>query len=164
MRNILFTHYLDTNGDGTGTKNANGNYSGAVEEFYIQAAAGEIIEIQRMIVTIEDTGGSTVQEYGNLGVALTNGIEVHVENEYGTIMSDLTGELPIKTNGDWSTHCHDVTWLDKGAGDDLISVRWTFSKHGTDLELQEGQRFVVKLNDDLSGLISHYFVVQGWYP
>jgi len=163
MRTKHLSRYLDTAGNGTGTKNAIGNYAGAVEEFYIEPAAGEKYEIARLIVTIEDTGGGTAQEYGNIGVALTNGIEVILENEYGTTMSDLTDGVPVKTNGDWSRLCYDVNWIDKGSGNDYITVRWTFAKSGDTISLEAGQRLTVQLNDSFVGLITHYFLVQGTY-
>jgi len=44
--------YLDTNGDGTGTQNANGDYSGASEIFYIQPGPSEIIRLERMLILV----------------------------------------------------------------------------------------------------------------
>ena len=163
MNAILLSRYLDTNGDGTGTKNANGNYAGAVEEFYIEAQAGESLTLTSMLVAIEDTGGGTVQEYGNIGSALTNGIAVTVENEHGTVLMDLTDAVPVTTNAHWAQLCYDVNWLDKGSGNDMIAVRWTFAKSGQPIKLEEGQRLIVSVNDNLTGLVSHYFLVQGTY-
>jgi len=163
MKSVLLSRYLDTAGNGTGTKNAVGNYAGAVEEFYIEPGAGECFNLTRLIVTIEDAGGGTAQEYGNIGAALTNGIEVIVENEDGTTIMDLTDGVPVKSNGDWARLCYDVNWLDKGSGNDYITVRWTFAKSGSDITLEEGQRLTVQLNDSLVGLITHYFLVQGTY-
>lgn len=161
MKTPILSRYLDTNGNGTGTKNANGDYSGAVEEFYIEAQAGENLEIARMIVSVEDTGGMQAQEYGNLGSALTNGIEVKVLNEHDTVIMDLTDGIPIKTNAQWGIICYDVDVKSWGAGNSLLLVRWTFAKSGQLIYLEEGQKLVVYLNDDLDGLLFHYFMVQG---
>jgi len=162
VKGLHLSRYLDTDGDGTGTKNATGNYSGAVEEFYITPAAGERFDIARLIVNIEDTGGGTVQEYGNIGTALSNGIEVYVENEHGTKMFDITDDVPILSNGDWARLCHDVVWLDKGSGNDHITARLSFNKFADEIHLEAGQKFIVTVNDDLTGLVAHYFKVQGW--
>ena len=108
MKTLHLSRYLDTLGTGAGTKNANGNYAGAAEEFYIEAQAGQNLTIARMIVTIEDGGGGTAQEYGNIGVALTNGITVTVENEHGTVLNDMTDGVPVDSNGAWARLCYDA--------------------------------------------------------
>ena len=59
------SRFLDTNGNGTGTKNANGNYSGAAEIFYIQPPAGSRYQINRLIVEVEDAAGMIATEYGS---------------------------------------------------------------------------------------------------
>lgn len=161
-RNIL-TRFLDTDGDGGGTKNANSNYSGAAEIFYIQPGAGEIYEINRLIVTITDTNGMQYEEYGNLGAALTNGITVRVQNDSGTLF-DLTDGVPVKTNALWGAHCFDVEIKDAGTGIDYCEARWSFIKSGVPIYLDgdDNQRLEVVLNDDLSGLLSHYYKVDGY--
>ena len=73
----------DTVGDGSGTTNAVGDYSSAADDFKITAQAGERLKIERMLVSYEDTSGMQAQEYGNLGSALTNGIEVLVTDGAG---------------------------------------------------------------------------------
>lgn len=161
MKTPLLYRYLDTNGDGTGTKNANGNYSGAVEEFYIEAQAGDSIKIARMIVSLEDTAVMQAEEYGNFGSALTNGITIKVLDEDDNVISDLTNGVPIKTNAQWGALCYDVDKKAWGAGDELLLVRWTFTKAGDFWHLEPGQRLVVYLNDDFSGLVNQYFMVQG---
>ena len=82
----MFARYLSDDGTSSGNKNANGNYSGAVEEWYIEATGK--IEIARMIVSIEDGGGGQIQEYGNLGGALSNGIEVKLLDENDVVQID----------------------------------------------------------------------------
>lgn len=158
----LFRH-LDTNGDGTGTIVANGNYSGAAEIFYIQPGAGEIYRLQRMIVSLEDTNGFSAQEYGNLGSALTNGITVRVQNDSGTVY-ELTDGDPVKTNAKWGAFCYDVDLKTWGAGDEFLLVRWTFSRTGQPMRLvgDNNERLEVVLNDDFSGLVDQTFIVQGY--
>ena len=62
----LLARYLDTNGDGTGTKTAVGEYHDAgdgQEIFYIQPPAGTIYRISRMIPFVEDAGTFVGQWY-----------------------------------------------------------------------------------------------------
>jgi len=67
--------FLDTNGDGTGTKSATGNYAESPVSFFIQPPAGEVFRLNRMLVHIEDSGTFDSGSYGN-GITLTNGITV----------------------------------------------------------------------------------------
>ena len=89
VENNLY-RYLDTVGDGTGTKIATGNYSVMADDFKISPGATERFEIHRMVVFIEEDARMSLEEYGGMGVALTNGI-------------------PVKTNGGWSRIGGDIT-------------------------------------------------------
>lgn len=152
-----FSEYLDSNGNGTGTK----DMSTTADIYYLQAAANEIVVIERMIVSYQDAGGGTVAEYGNLNAALSTGIEVKVVDDNGTIV-DLTNGVPIVSNGTWARTCYDAQRLDWGAGEDLFVVRWTFAKAGRPVFLNPGDRLEFQVNDDLSLLTNHYACVQGY--
>ena len=160
MRDLY--RYLDTDGDGTGTKNAIGNYSGAVEEFFIAPPASTVFEIHRMIVSIEDSANPSADVYGNLAAALTNGVSIKIKDASGDLV-DLCDGVTIKANSHWSRICYDVTNLNFGSGNDIVQVRWTFAKSGKPIYLDgdKGQYLSVDVNDDLTGLVSHYFMVQG---
>lgn len=151
--------YLDTNGDGTGTKNANGDYSGGEEIFYIAPPAGQTYELERMLIYVQDTGTFDAAKYGN-GATLTTGIVVRVANDAGTLL-DLTDGEPVKTNTHWGRQCYDVEVKAWGTGDEVMVVRWTFAKSGRPIRLHAGERLEVVLNDALDVLVGHYFQVQG---
>lgn len=155
--------FLDTSGDGTGTKNANGNYSGAVSTFYFQPVAN--CEIHRIMWMVSDTKGMEPEEYGNLGAALTNGFSIEVQNssDESTII-DITDGVPIKKNGDWSRIAYDAQLLGWGnTANEVAAARLTFARAGQPLLLKQSMRLAIPLNDDLSGLIEHYFMIQGYY-
>ena len=157
-----FYRYLDTDFDGTGTKNATGNYSSAMESFGIQPGSKEIMLVHRMIVLIEDTAVIQAEEYGNLGAALTNGVVVY-KTIAGEVDQDLTDGIPIKTNSQWGSLCFDTEVKAWGAGNQVVLVRWTFSRAGEPLYLNgyKSEAIEVRLNDDLQGLINHTFMAQG---
>jgi hypothetical protein len=144
--------YLDTVGDGSGTKNAVGDYSGAsAEQFYIQcpAAGGSNLVLTRLIVGIEDTAGMKPELYG-AAAALGNGIQVKIIDADGTtVISDLTDGIAIKTNAQWGFLCYDVTHQGFGntPDDEMLLVRWTFARSGTPITLKPGQSLRVYLND-----------------
>ncbi len=162
----MISRYLDTVGDGSGTKNAIGDYSAAVTEFKIQPAASLRFRIARLLVSVVDANGMRDDEYGNLGNALANGIQIQVKDTDGNVINDLTDGIPITTNGGWSHVCYDTQVFNIGAGEDHLLVRWTFSKSGTFIALSDNYYFAAILNDDFdeagTGLIGHYFMVQGY--
>lgn len=152
--------YLDTDGDGTGTKNAIGTYAAAAEEFFIAGPASGRYNIERMIVHVRDAAGFSAEKYGG-AAALTNGIRIQAVTDGETI--NLDDGIAIKTNAAWGRLCYDVNFHTTGAGDDFLSVRWTFSKSGKPLKLSAPtDKLYVTLNDDLDVLVEHYFMVQGW--
>ena len=150
--NKPFFRYLDINGDGTGNKAVTGNYAGEAEEFYLEPAAGQVFICHRMIVGIEDSTGMDVGAYGN-GITLT---------QDGSVI-DLLDGLPIKTNGHWAKMCHDVELRAWGTGNDIITVRWTFTKSGPGLRLigNNNDKLSVTVEDNYSGLLDHKFMVEG---
>ena len=156
-----FSRVLSANGDGTGTKNAIGDYSSG-QNFFIAPPAGSIYTITRMIVQIRDAGVFTADKYGFIS-ELSTGISVLLLDDDDNTLVDLTDGLPVTCNADWGRLCHDVTHMDWGAGDEFISARWTFSKFGRPIQLHgdSGQKFAVHLEDDMTGLVDHLFTVQG---
>lgn len=157
----IISRLCDTNGDGSGTTNANGDYSGTPDIFYIAPPAGETYDLSRIIVSMEDTAGMQAQEYGNLGAALGTGVVLRVSDN-GGVTNTLT-PFNITTNSQWGALCYDVDVKSWGSGNELLAARFTFAKSGIPLKLDgtKGEKFEVVLSDDLRGLISHYFLVQG---
>ena len=162
VQRLPFFRFLDLNGDGTGTKNAIGDYS-TPDIFYIQPAAGVVYRVARMIVSIEDGGGMRAERYASLGAALSTGVQVRVQNDSGTVI-DLTNGIPITSNALWGSACYDVDVKSWGAGNDILLVRWTFERAGQMLRLDgdANERLEVVLSDDFTGVVGHYFMAQGY--
>lgn len=166
-----FYRHLDTVGDGTGIKNAIGDYSVVPQAFTAQPAPGEILRIVRLLVLIRAPKASfTTDSYGNIG-ELAVGIALRVQDDNGTLV-DLTNGLPIKTNGNWGHYSFDTSIYpaDQGNTDTYLRVRWTFEKAGYPLRLvgDNNERLEVVLNDNFTngvgaGLVEHYFHAQGYY-
>ena len=154
--------YLDTVGDGSGSDNANGDYSLAEEIFFIQPPSNDKYEIARLIITIEDSAGMQAEEYGNLGAELTTGVQLRIQDDSGTI-SDITNGIKIKDNAHWGSLCFDVDVKTWGAGKEVFLARLTFKASGQPIILngENNERLEVVLNDNLTGLIGHHFQVQG---
>lgn len=162
---IYFSNFLDTNGDGTGEKSAIGDYSpvgSGQTSFFLQPASGTVCRISRLIIQIEDNSAIfSAENYGGIASPLSSGIQIFVPIN-GT-SSDLTDGLPIKANAHWGRFCYDINFSSFGTGNNFLSARWTFAKAETFIRLvgDLNQRLEIVLNDDLSDLVSHTFLVQG---
>jgi len=160
----MISRYLDTNGDGTGTKQAIGDYSAGVD-FYIAPPPGQIYRIARLIVYVHDTRIFDPDKYGDLGGALGTGIFVKTKNASGDI-KDLTDGIPITENAAWGRTCYDATMSNYGGtpANESLHVRWTFTKSGTYIRLvgDDGEFLTCELNDNMTGLIEQTFLVQGY--
>lgn len=155
--------FLDTVGDGSGTKQAIFNFSATPVPYMIKPAAGEIFRIARLIVRIKTTADIKDAFYGS-STTLTNGIGLRHQSDTGTI-DDLCDGIPIKVNDDWGRHCFDFDVGEK-TGKKTGTARWTFSKGGQYVRLvgTTGDSLQVLLNDDFSGggFVDHLFFVMGY--
>jgi len=153
---------LSTNGDGTGTTDAIGNYSVTPLSLKYIAPEKYIVSLTRIIVKVRDAGDFDTEKYGN-NITLTNGIRIYQRHGNGDLIAELTA-LPITSTGDWSAHCYDVQELAFGTGDHVLSVRWTFAASGQAVKLdgQDGDYLELVLNDNFTGLNEHIFCIQGF--
>lgn len=160
----VLQRFLDTVGDGSGGKNATADFSAASAIFFIQPSAGVSYRITRLLIHIGDGNGFNATGYG-AGNALVTGIQVRIENDSGTLV-DLTDGMLVKSNGGWGAHCFDVGWNEFGqaANNEIVNVRWTFERSGQMIRLvgSNNERLEVVLKDDLTGLISHNFKINGY--
>jgi hypothetical protein len=146
-----------------GTAQAISGYSNSTQMFY-QPDAGKIAYIRRMIVHVQDTGGFDAAKYGNnLDFAFGIGVGVYTGSG-ATLVNDLVDGNKIKTNADWGHVCYDVSLVDFGIGDEFLQVRWTFGKSGQIIRLDGDRldRFAITLDDNMTGLNDHRFVLQGY--
>lgn len=154
----IFFKLLDTVGNGTGVKNANVDGSSTPVEFKL--TAGPVLHVARLIVLIRDNAVLAAEDYGGITGPLTNGIDVELWKD-GALHVDLLDGLPVKSNADWARSSYDVSTTAFGAGDNYIQVRWTFAKAGESLVLNNGDELLVRINDNLTGLVEHCFNLQG---
>ena len=155
-----FRRYLDTNGDGTGTKSAIGDYSGAPEEFFIQPPTDDVFALSMLLPSIGDAGKFGSSDYGAMSM-LTNGILVQKTDSVGNVLEDLTDQVPIRCNGHWLANAgHATRDEDPAAADNWATVSWSLGGR-LPLVLRHEERFVVKLNDNFSGLTAHWFKIEG---
>jgi len=115
--------------------------------------------LQRIIIYIEDAGVATTAKYGAED-ALTNGYGMFYEKDGVEI--DLLDGINIKNNANLAQRNYDVTLNAWGAANINIVARWTFSK-GLPITLRGTDKLIVRTNiEDMTGLITHTFCVQGF--
>ncbi len=161
--------FLDKNGDGTGETDASEDYSDTglgLTEFYITPMADEVMRIERIIPFLQDTGPLDADFYGH-DITLTEGVNLQIcRGPLGAgreVVVDLMDGQAVLTNAGWGKLCYDVDISEFGREDNVLHARWSFFKAGQPLQLDgaKGERLSIILNDDLSDLVSHAFMVQG---
>jgi len=161
VKTYLVQHLTSTGVSG-GTDDATGDYSGGQEIFYIQPPAGTVYRIARLLVFVRDSKVNA-DDYGAITSGLSTGIGVRTQDDSGTLIDLVDGDK-VQTSAEWAHHCYDATALAWGAGNEFLTVRWTFAKSGTVLRLDgdQNERLEVTLDDDMTGLLAHQFLVQGY--
>jgi hypothetical protein len=165
MATAIFRHLTDDGlvGDGT-NQAANVNGASTAVKLWSGPADGKIWHIERMIILVEDNAVFNAQNYGGVAT-LANGVTVQRKSggATGTVEQDLLDGTTVKSGVGWAAHCYDYTYHQHGSGDNFFVVRWTFGKSGKPLKLDGGNTdvLVATINDDLSTLVAHHFIIQG---
>jgi hypothetical protein len=153
--------FLDTNGDGTGTKLANGNYSGTPEIFFIKPPVDQIFAVTEILIHISDALNFTISGFASRS-ALTNGLMIEAKRN-GTTVFDLTDGEPLKTNPQLTHLTSQVNILDFIAGENSMILGFNANNFGTALHLNGrlNDTLEIILNDDFTSLDDFHFIVHG---
>lgn len=145
-----------------GEVNASVDGSVTPQEFkIIPATYGfKSMKLERMLVQIEDNAVFTSAGYGGVG-ALANGIHIYHSADNGATETHIDALRPVKSAAHWARLCYDFSIHSFGSGNNFATIRWTFAKTGSPLCLGPGDELVVEINDDLTDLVDHSFIVQG---
>lgn len=154
--------YLDDVGDGSGEKQAIGNYAVTPKAFLIAPPSTQTFEIRRLIILIRGMGPFRAEAYGPGQDPLAVGIRIFRRSPV-VGDTDLTDGIPIQSQGAWMRDPFDVDPADEGPGDDFVGIRWTFGKAGAPLILRgvRGDTLEVLLNDDFTHCVEHTFKAHG---
>ena len=156
----IFNEYMK---NAAGSANMAIDGSASATPFYVSCPANTELLLERCLVTIYDTKGMEDNEYGDLGSSLSAGLSLKVMSSDGTPIADLTGGLPVKTNEGWARLCYDFDLTNlTNTTNAVAKARWTFSKGGNPVFLTPGQRLEMIVDDNLTGLLSQYILVQGY--
>lgn len=139
----------------------NGDYSVTPGVFYVHPPVGRVYLINRLIFQLECGPVLSTSGYGN-GATLPNGILMQIEDASDdSVIVDLLGGEPIQSNSHWARYSYDTSWDRYVTGNYVVNTRVTFERFGYPIQVLQSQRLVVRVSDDLSGLVSHTFLFEG---
>ncbi len=149
------SRFLDTIGDGSGTKEFNGDYSTVSAKALIKPTK-DFLFVNRLIAFISDSGSVDSGMYGN-NITLANGIEIKHEKQDGTLIKDITEGIAIMTNADYGRFGFNLSDVSFGSGLTYVHLVLSFNKNGAPLLLKNDEQLAVYFNDNFSRLVSHTF-------
>lgn len=118
-----------------------------------------ILVIRTINIVVEDSGTLTFDEYGS-DLILTNGITIGIKNDQG-IIRNITGQLPIKKNGDWLRYSDtQVIESSFGAANNYAIITYKLD-YPIILDGNDNESFYIRLHDNFTGLVSQTFYIAG---
>lgn len=153
--NDILARYLDSVGDGSGTK----NMAAAADEYFLAPGSNLIYVVDHIRIAIVDDAALDADGFGGLA-ALTNGCLLKVQSVDGNVADivDLTDDVSIKSHGELSG-LGKLSIIDEAAG---CFVQCDVEL-GAPIRLNgdRNERLLFKTQDDLSGLVSLYVFATG---
>ena len=151
--------FLTTVGDGTGVSNIIQNYSGASTDIYYEADTE--YNVYTFLITVSDNAKFNQIDYGAITNGLTNGVKLFIQPNGGPEVPLLSG-IAIKSNLDFLTLTADTKLTSFAGTPQTLAVNFDlYSHYGMPLTLNSGDKFIVRLNDDFSTLVSQTFGLRG---
>jgi hypothetical protein len=129
-------------------------------DFFVTAPSTGTVSVTRVIFVMVDAGIG-YGEFGGLGSALTNGLEVKTFDVDDNLLIDWTDGLNIKANEDFGVLAGSDNVSVPAIGDDSFPVRWTVEKAGAVLRLEVGDYMRIRVQDNLSALTKFRAFLQG---
>lgn len=151
--------YLTVAGDGTGEHNLSGNYSStaidahylAVTDFFIHAG----------ICAISDSSKFIQANYGGLNAALTHGVKI-IYKPNGGAEQMMFNSAGIKANYEWLSIGADTSLTSFDGSAQTQVVTFDFVKmFGKCMHLAPGDKMIVRLNDNFTGIDHQSFAISG---
>jgi len=151
-----FHKILDSTFDGTGTT----NMATTADEYGFKPATGELMEIQKIIITLSDATIATHVLYGGI-TALSTGSLLKIRDD-STTTRDLLDTEVLKTNADLARQ---ASWwnISNETASSLLTFVWDFGNHPVPLTgSATNERISFEVQDDLSALVDHTVAIYGF--
>ncbi|MGR9051377.1 MAG: hypothetical protein ACU84J_01885 [Gammaproteobacteria bacterium] len=161
---LPYQYFFTANGDPMGNINLNGDYSSGPADFYVEFL--DDFYAYSILVNISDDDKFVQEGYGALAAGVVaNGVKFFITGPGGVPEIPLLSGIAITKNYHWSLLTPDIQLINyedtlKAARTLLVEFNM-LKEYGTYLRAEKGQRLMVRLNDNFSGLIAHTFGVRG---
>ena len=154
--------YFTLAGDGliSGTYIANGNYATPTDFYYLSDST---YDVKSILITITDNANFNQEDYGGLAAGtVVNGVKFFLYN------SDINVEIPLLSGKAFFKNYH---WFEATSESGLTTfvgtaqtLRMVFNMendYGTSIRMFKGWKFIARLNDNFTGLVSQTFGIRG---
>lgn len=162
-RTIQLPIYRPLTLDGTFTGDRDMAVNGSVTpvEFYVQPEPNRDFHIKTFIAAVTDSGNAAFTDYGSVSGPLPNGISFFIVTDGQEI--PLT--LNIKRNIDWAEFANisNVTSYSGNVNLTTHKANLWENSDGLYLDGKAGDRFGIRINDDVSTLAAHEMFVAGYF-
>lgn len=156
---LPYRFFVTNIGDGTGTFNLIGNYSSVATDFWYEASSKYIVS--SVILAISDSSSFNQGDYGAIPGGLTNGVGFFIQFAGGPEVR-LVHPENIKHNYEWLAITKDTTLTNFAGNAQTLVINFdVVGDFGMPLTMNKGDRFILRLNDDLTGLIFHTCGLRG---
>jgi len=139
------------------TTNFNGDYSSTSIDAFFQAPPGLRVFINSLVIAITDSGVFADSDYGNIVNGLPNGHLTILELNGIEIVNDAK---TINSNAELFGVDSMGQIVSYSSNDRTLVARFNFQAPGV-LNGNTNDKFICRLNDDLTGLTLHEFTVYG---
>lgn len=161
----LICRFLTDDGTSSGAENINGDYSVTPGTFYAAPTAGKVWWINTAIIRIRDVTAQFSSTGYGAGAVLPTGLKFEAASgsvSSPTTLANFTPDL-VRRNDDWGALADTklITWT---GPQDTLHIIYDFQKQlGSPVVLSgdSDQKLLVTVNDDLSFLSRHTFIIQG---
>ena len=154
--------YLTLAGDGliSGTYNAIGNYATPTDFYYLTST---IYDIHSILIAITDLTTFNYNDYGGIPIGtVLNGVKMFVYNAALNLEIPLLSGKAIKYNYEWFELTANTGLTSfSGTPQTLRVVFEMDGDYGMNFRLNPGDKFIVRLQDNFTGLIGHTFGLRG---
>lgn len=152
--------FMTASGDGQGAYNLNGNYSASPTDFYYQATS--TYYVQTLLISISDSTKFLQNDYGGMASGIvTNGVKLFIKPN-GLTEIPLLSSVAFKYNYEWlQVTPHTILTQFDGLPQTLSINFDIVADYGMPITMNIGDRFIIRLNDDFTGLIDHTFGLRG---
>ena len=155
-----FNFSLTDDGTQTGGKDAAVDGSVTPVDFFFTAIPTLCLTLNRIGCIISDVGNSNFQDYGSVTGPLANGVEFFVvldgnENVFNTKVQRTIDYLSLGSS---------VNFVELSGSDRIVTYSFALLEYsqGVTLNGNRGDKFGVRINDNLTGLSVHECFINGY--